>query len=940
MKNDNGTYTMLYDSSQSGSCRIYKAFSTDGITWQQQGLELDIGASGSLDEPMIFAPHVLKDTNTGTDMLYYSGYDGADRRIFLATRQQATDPVEPAEVDLAVYDNDISFSNANPDEGTTVTIEAIIHGDQSQEGQWIKSGVILDIGGAGEDLHVVAPCVLKMDDGSYVMWYTGDGDDNLVYRQRIFRATSPDGISWTRQGLALDYGNAYEQNGVLNPYVMIDDLGVYHMWYTGIGYNSGYRAYIHKAVSYDCGMSWQKMGLDLNYGSAADPDGAASSHVLYDGSQWRMWYQGIEWGSPNEGRVCHAHKAQLSDAWIKDGVVLNNDGPYDYPGVSNPRVIPNDNGYDMYYTGYDPYTGPSRILHAHSPDGLTWTKTGIILEGSLPLESNKVGLGQITFEGDTMKAWYCGHDGANWRTFYAEKPVAKAGQDATCTVSIYLDSISEANLIGRQTNVMIPADGNTIVLFDWTAVPGDHEMIAEITDSDPLDMDNTNDMAVVQITVEALPEPTEVVDIYIDDPDISISDSSPDEGEMVDIEAAIHNAALDNDALVDWKVCGEFHLTYRSHPDGCEVARPIFIGDNNNNIGVWAYGGNSVINNKRDTISLRAFGETFAVHYSSSGGSGYYDDGYYVEFWYQSSDNRFYAKLCDAADHSIIYTSGDIEAVDFSFDALSIGSNLGTEGIGWDGIPLIYEGWVDDVEFHWSEDGISGYENSLYYDFSASDGFVKVDDQIHSGVYIDSTDENVFFHADRLDTIDSGERLENSLPTALTNVAAPSYADAVCTVSFYLDSIAEENLIDRQYDVLVPGGGDTMVSTSWLADVAGDYTIIVDVHDVIPGDIDLSNNVASSQITVTEPYVPPPPLPPVAEAGPDQAIDMGVAIILDGSGSYDPDGTIVSYDWDFGDGTTGTGINALITYAAVGNYTIELTVTDNDGLSATDTCQI
>ncbi|UCH74879.1 MAG: PKD domain-containing protein [Rhodospirillales bacterium] len=77
--------------------------------------------------------------------------------------------------------------------------------------------------------------------------------------------------------------------------------------------------------------------------------------------------------------------------------------------------------------------------------------------------------------------------------------------------------------------------------------------------------------------------------------------------------------------------------------------------------------------------------------------------------------------------------------------------------------------------------------------------------------------------------------------------------------------------------------------------------------------------------------------PPVADANGPYSGTVDVPVAFDGSASNDPDGTIVSYDWVFGDGGTGTGVNPTYTYAASGVFSVTLTVTDDGGLTGTDT---
>ncbi|RZQ63647.1 PKD domain-containing protein [Amycolatopsis suaedae] len=56
---------------------------------------------------------------------------------------------------------------------------------------------------------------------------------------------------------------------------------------------------------------------------------------------------------------------------------------------------------------------------------------------------------------------------------------------------------------------------------------------------------------------------------------------------------------------------------------------------------------------------------------------------------------------------------------------------------------------------------------------------------------------------------------------------------------------------------------------------------------------------------------------------------------FDGSASSDPDGSIASYAWDFGDGKSGEGATPSHSYATAGEYTVKLTVTDNEGKTGT-----
>ena len=82
------------------------------------------------------------------------------------------------------------------------------------------------------------------------------------------------------------------------------------------------------------------------------------------------------------------------------------------------------------------------------------------------------------------------------------------------------------------------------------------------------------------------------------------------------------------------------------------------------------------------------------------------------------------------------------------------------------------------------------------------------------------------------------------------------------------------------------------------------------------------------------------PLPPVASAGGPYSAAVGAAVAFSSAGSTDPQGQPLSFAWNFGDGSSGTGASPSHTYAAAGSYTATVTVTNTAGLSSTASAKV
>ncbi|MEF2977726.1 PKD domain-containing protein [Subtercola sp. YIM 133946] len=126
------------------------------------------------------------------------------------------------------------------------------------------------------------------------------------------------------------------------------------------------------------------------------------------------------------------------------------------------------------------------------------------------------------------------------------------------------------------------------------------------------------------------------------------------------------------------------------------------------------------------------------------------------------------------------------------------------------------------------------------------------------------------------------------------------------------------------------GTSGTGKSVTHAYGTAGTYSVVLTVTD---------NKGAKGTSTGSVAVTAPAPVN-VAPTAAFTRTATNLSVALDGSGSSDPDGTIASYAWDFGDGSTGTGKTITHSYAQAGTYTVSLVVTDNKGATGNATSTV
>jgi len=193
-------------------------------------------------------------------------------------------------------------------------------------------------------------------------------------------------------------------------------------------------------------------------------------------------------------------------------------------------------------------------------------------------------------------------------------------------------------------------------------------------------------------------------------------------------------------------------------------------------------------------------------------------------------------------------------------------------------------------------------------------------------------DDNQWSDYDRETLIINSQYKQNEKPVAEIITINPDNSDYKESVYFHgLGTDSDGIVIEYKWRSSVDGvlSEESSFTKSDLS--VGTHTIYFKVKD----DQGEWSNEDSLNLVIN-PSPTPENEPPTANAGGYYVAYVNTLISFDASNSSDPDGDdIVSYIWNFGDGTNGNGVTVDHSYNLSGNYTVELTISDSQGKTST-----
>jgi PKD repeat protein len=202
----------------------------------------------------------------------------------------------------------------------------------------------------------------------------------------------------------------------------------------------------------------------------------------------------------------------------------------------------------------------------------------------------------------------------------------------------------------------------------------------------------------------------------------------------------------------------------------------------------------------------------------------------------------------------------------------------------------------------------------------------------------DSTPDQVF--ATELGDPPEGPEMqwELDVPAGTTVEVRLYFADAFTTSpgERQFDLTIEDTKVVDDYSIIQQGGPGPNVGTMETFTATSDGTLDLDFAHGPSSAGDNNPQVNAVEVVeVSDGGDNAAPSASLSADGTSVTVDEDVA--FDASGSSDSDGSVTSYEWDFGDGSSATGAQVSHSYGSAGDYEVTLTVTDDDGATATAT---
>ena len=248
-----------------------------------------------------------------------------------------------------------------------------------------------------------------------------------------------------------------------------------------------------------------------------------------------------------------------------------------------------------------------------------------------------------------------------------------------------------------------------------------------------------------------------------------------------------------------------------------------------------------------------------------------------------------------------------------------------TNGVGWANHAVVLVGWNDSegcwiIKNSWGSGwGEQGYARVLYGNLEKYNYAYAVTGIVHDGA-------NQPPVAGASASPESGTA---PFDVVFTGTGSDSDGTVVSYEWTFGDGVSSPFVLyERTFG---DGVSSTSQNLTHIYNSPGTYTATLTVTDD-----DGATGSDSVVITVTESANKPP------VAGASASPESGTApfdVVFTGTGS-DSDGTVVSYEWTFGDGASSTSQNPTHIYNSPGTYTATLTVTDDDGATGSDSVVI